>query len=420
MQYLFTERAHLMCPQMNFGIVLASGHPYDAARIRNTLEQLSAAHPFLKAVLGYEKDRNAYYYRVTDSAKTELLPEDRMITGTDDPEVMKEYHLLTSRDWDLFSEGMLQVAAWPVESGTCFLLVFHHLLADGRGALGLAQELAECYESGKQPKPAEERLISSVKDFPADSGLPLISRFLINRANKIQAKEHQVVTYEEYHAFAGEFLRRNPVSHNVKRVSREELEGILRQCRAHEVTVNDWLLAKMMTEEHTARVIMACDLRSRLACYCEGALGNYSTAFSVEVRKKEQDLFRLAKALHEQVQQKLKKPSGLYLVLQCYANLDPAVLDAACIACRGGYPGKAGKFVGSMFFGFDKSSGYSVTNLGKIESESITSAYFIPPASPAIRKTQGVLTVNGVMTVCSSERPEATGKTSTAVPIPTR
>ena len=405
-QYLFTERAHLMCPQMNFGLVLACGQPYDAERIRDTLERLSEAHPFLKALLGYEKDRNAYYYRVTESAKTELLPESRMIADTDDPEIMKKYNMLSSRDWDLFSEGMLKVAAWPMENGTCFLMVFHHLLADGRGALGLAQELAECYASGKKPKAAEERLIASAEEFPADSRLPFISRLLVNRANKTQAKEQKAVTYREYHAFADEFLRRNPIRHHVQKVSREELEGILRQCRTHGVTVNDWLLAKMMKEEQTASVIMACDLRGRLACYHEGALGNYSTAFSVEIREKEPDLFSLAEKVHEQVRRRLGKPAELYLVLQCYAALDPAVLDAACIACRGGYPSKPGKFVGSMFFGFGSGSGYSVTNLGKIESKTVTSAYFIPPASPAIRKTQGILTVNGVMTVCSSERQE--------------
>ena len=404
MQYLFTERAHLMCPQMNFGIVLASGHPYDEARIRDTVAKLSAAHPFLRALLGYEEERNAYYYRVTDSAKTELQLKSRIITDPDDPEIMKAYEALTSRDWDLFSEGMLKAAAWPMESGTCFLLVFHHLLADGRGALGLAQELAECYASGKQPKKAEERLISSIKEFPADSALPWISRFLVNRANRAQAKEQKVVTYPEYHAFADEFLRNHPVRHEIRRTGREELKSIRSQCRSHGVTVNDWLLAKMMTEERTAKVIMACDLRDRLACYQEGTLGNYSTAFSVKVRGRGQDLYGRAKAVHEQVQRKMKKPAALYLTLQCYASLDPAVLDAACIACCGDYPSKPGRFVGSMFFGFSSGAGYSVTNLGKIESENMTSAYFIPPASPAIRKTQGVLTVNGVMTVCSSGR----------------
>ena len=45
MQYLFTERAHLMCPHMNFGIAMAVRHPFDENRIRETIGRLSAAHP---------------------------------------------------------------------------------------------------------------------------------------------------------------------------------------------------------------------------------------------------------------------------------------------------------------------------------------------------------------------------------------
>ena len=404
MQYIFTERAQLMCPHMNFGIVMSVRVPYEEERVRKALEQLSAAHPFLNALLGYEQDKNAYYCRVTDRPTTELRLKAREIPDAGDPEVLREYGELTSRDWDLFAEGMLMITAWPMKEGTCFLLTFHHLLADGRGALGLARELADCYATGKQPAFAEEKLIASADAFPKDSRLPFISRFMIGRANKSQAKEQKILSYPEYHAFADAFLKKDRVSYSVFRTGAEEVEKLRQACRGNGVTLNDYLLAKMMTEERTEKVIMACDLRGMLRCYTEGALGNYSTAFSVEVKEKKTDPYELAKAVHQQVQQKMNRPQELYLVLQCYANLDPAVLDAAFMACRGDYPSRPGKFVGSLFFGFDAPKGYSVTNLGRINNEWITAAYFIPPASPAVRKTQGVLTVNGQMTVCTSER----------------
>ena len=47
-------------------------------------------------------------------------------------------------------------------------------------------------------------------------------------------------------------------------------------------------------------------------------------------------------------------------------------------------------------------NGYSITNLGKIQSDIIAEAVFIPPASPANKKTWGVLTVNNHMKVCTS------------------
>ena len=404
MEHIFTERAHLMCPHMNFGIALSVSSPFDEAGIRETAARLSDAHPFLNALLGYEEEGNVYGYRITESPKTELLLKDREIAGINSPEIMEEYRRLTARDWDLFGEGMLKIAAWPAGEETCFLLVFHHLLADGRGALGLAEELADSYVQNLKPKYAPEKLISSADDFPRESRMPFISRVLIDRANKTQAKEQRTLSYREYHAFADEFLKSDAVGYTVSRLPREDLDAIRDQCRRNGVTVNDYLLAKMMIGDRTEKVIMACDLRNRLGCYNEGALGIYSTAFSVEVKSKETDPFVLAGAVHEQVQKIMNRPADLYLILQCYANLDPAVLDAAFISCRGDYPDKAGKFIGSMFFGFEDAKGYSITNLGSVESGSITSAFFIPPASPAVRKIQGILTVNGVMTVCTAER----------------
>ena len=411
MQRIYTERAHLMCPNMCFGIAMAVDRPYDETSIRDAVKRLAAAHPFLNALLGYAEAENAYYYRATDRPQVELrlkggrydAPESALAA----PEIMKEYRQLTGRDWDLFEEGMLKISVWQAGTMTQFLLVFHHLLADGRGALGLAEELAECYVRGLEPKSAPETLISSVQDFPPDSRLPLISRMLVSKANRDWEKERHGVTYADYHAFANEFLRGDRVRHSIFRIGQEKLDRIRQKCHEEQVTVNDYLIAKMMQEEKTRKVIIASDLRSRLSCYREGALGNYSTAFSVEVKKRvaaERNLFSLARTVHDRVAVTMARPEDLYLILQCYAELDPGLLDAAFISCKGGFPSKAGKFIGSLFFGFEAGNGYSITNLGAIESESIADAYFIPPASPAICKTQGILTVNSVMTVCTSER----------------
>lgn len=427
MQRIYTERAHLMCPNMCFGIAMAVDRPYDEAAIRDAVKRLAAAHPFLNALLGYAEAENAYYYRATDRPQVELrlkggrydAPESALAA----PEIMKEYRQLTGRDWNLFEEGMLKISARQTGQKTQFLLVFHHLLADGRGALGLAEELAECYVRGLEPKSAPETLISSVQDFPPDSRLPLISRMLVSKANRDWEKERHCVTYADYHAFANEFLRSDRVKHSIFRIGQEKLDRIRQKCHEEQVTVNDYLIAKMMQEEKTRKVIIASDLRSRLSCYREGALGNYSTAFSVEVKKREvaeretsrtqmsdqnalevRSLFSLARTVHDRVAVTMARPEDLYLVLQCYTALDPGLLDAAFISCKGGFPSKAGKFIGSLFFGFEAGNGYSITNLGAIESESIADAYFIPPASPATCKTQGILTVNSVMTVCTSER----------------
>ena len=94
------------------------------------------------------------------------------------------------------------------------------------------------------------------------------------------------------------------------------------------------------------------------------------------------------------------------LVLACYFEMSPTLLDAAAISALGGFESEAAKFVGGGMFGFTNPHSYSITNLGKLENPNIESLMFIPPASPAAKLTLGVVTLNGKMRACSSRNEE--------------
>lgn len=439
MEYLFTERAHLVCPNMCFGIAASLGKAFDKERIEESVARLAEAHPFLRARVGVENPTNSYFYDVKEFSQVEVIYAGELCGGARDadsktieevseegclepvveediitsPKIIEEFEKLTARDWNLFNEGFLKIAVWKAGAGTVLLFVFHHLLADGRGALGLVQEFADFYVDDIEPKVAPEHLITK-EDLPANSKLSFISQALVNHANCQWKKEKHQLSYEEYHTFADKFLQEDFVEHSLEVVSSDKLADIHVQCKSHKVSINDYLLARMFTEEKTDSIVMACDLRNQLACYNQGALGNYATAFSVKLKQEKYadtmksadptELFSFAQKVHNQIQKKLNSPKDLYLVLQCYASLEPGLLDAAMISSRGAFVSKAAKFIGTSFFNYDKAKGYSITNLGKIESKNMESAFFIPPASPAIKKTQGVLTVNGVMRICTSQR----------------
>ena len=98
----------------------------------------------------------------------------------------------------------------------------------------------------------------------------------------------------------------------------------------------------------------------------------------------------------------MSAPQKEMLVLACYIHMQPELIDAVAISTLGEFGSKAGAFVGRNMFGYGSQNGYSITNLGKIKSNIIEEAIFIPPASPANKTTWGVLTVNSRMKVCVS------------------
>ena len=159
----------------------------------------------------------------------------------------------------------------------------------------------------------------------------------------------------------------------------------------------------MMLEENTNKVVIAADIRNQAKCYRQGAMGNYSTAFSVSVKKNGENVISLAKRIASQVINICQHPQKEMLVLACYLHMQPGLIDAVAISTLGDFESKAGTFVGKNMFGYGSQNGYSITNLGKIQSDTIAEAVFIPPASPANQKTWGVLTVNNHMKICMSD-----------------
>ena len=394
--YVYTERAHFMCPNMHFGIMAKIESNYDERQLRQSVDTLQKAHPFLQSLIAEETDTGRLYYQIQDCLNIPVLVKDEVALWQQD------YEEISVRGWNVKKECLLKVVVYPNENEFQIFFIAHHLLCDGRGLLQLAEEFAEHYANGVMPQFAPECLIQGLNDLPSNSDLPLISKLIVGDANRKRKKEKQQVTYGEYSVFERAYIQKHKMKREIFTICNQELEEILTLCKQHSVTVNDYLIAKMMLEENTNKVVIAADIRNQTKCYRQGAMGNYSTAFSVSVKKNEKNIIPLAKRVASQVINICMHPQKEMLVLACYIHMQPELIDAVAISTLGNFESKAGTFVGRNMFGFGSQNGYSITNLGKIESNIIAEANFIPPASPANKKTWGVLTVNNHMKICTS------------------
>lgn len=395
-QYLVTERAHFMCPNMHFGMLVELRAEYDGNKIKETLEKMAKAHPFLRSVISYEEDGIRLYYDVKDESMISFVEKESTDT------MWEDYRAVSKYEWNPFVNGLLKVYAYNNNGQTTILFIVHHLLGDGRCLLEIAKEFAECYVQNREPEYVEEALIRTIDDLPEKSDLTGMSKLLIKRVNKQWRTEGKRVGYEEYAAFVEKFTASHPVCLKEYSVSDEEFKKMVHLCKENGITLNDLLMAHMYIKTGTEKIIIAADLRKMLACYREGACGNYASAMGIVCKSKTTDVVKKAKEVHRIVRKQMSDNRKLILVLACYFNMEPTLLDAAAIAGMGGFESKAGAFVGGSMFGFAAPKSYSITNLGKIECESMRSAMFIPPASPAAKCTLGVVTVNGKMKLCTS------------------
>ncbi len=394
-KYLHTERAHYMCPNMHFGIVAEIVAEFDVNRIIESIDVLKSVHPLMRSLIAEEQGSSGIYYEEQSELEIPV-----MIKNTDDNWQI-DYEAVSSSGWNVQKDALLKVFAYPSGSGTRVLFITHHLLCDGRGLLQLAQEFADYYVNGVKPHLVDEKLMESLDDLPDGSDLRFISKLLIKDSNKKWCKEGHKVSYDEYLKFESAYDSKQDLKREITNVDGEELDALLGLCRENGVSLNDYLVARMMIEECTDKVVIASDIRNKIKNYKKGALGNYATAFGVVVKKKSSEIMELAKAVDHEVRSIISKPDREMLVLSCYFNMDPELLDAIAISTLGSFESKAGRFVGSKMFGYEKCDGHCITNLGKVESSVISEAVFIPPASPANSKAWGVLTINKKMRICS-------------------
>ena len=394
-KYLYTERAHYMCPNMHFGIKVEIDAEFDADGIIESIGVLKSAHPLMRSLIAEEQGSSKIYYEEHPELE---IPVTIKETGDD---WQSDYNSVSSAGWNVQKEALLKVFAYPAETGTRVLFISHHLLCDGRGLLQLVQEFADHYVNGIEPHTVDEKLMESLDDLPSGSDLPFISKVIIKDANKKWRKEDHKVNYDEYLKFERDHDSKQDIKREIKNVDDDKLAALLSSCRDNGVSLNDYLVAKMMIEEGTDKVVIASDIRNKIKNYKEGALGNYATAFGVVVKKRSPEIMELAKAVDLEVKNILSKSDREMLVLSCYFNMDPELLDSVAISTLGSFESKAGRFVGGKMFGYEKRDGHCITNLGRVESSFIREGAFIPPASPANRKAWGVLTVNNKMRICS-------------------
>ena len=394
-KYLYTERAHYMCPNMHFGIMVEIGSSLDANRISASIGAIKSAHPLMRSLIAEEQGSSNIYYEEHSELEIPIT-----IKNADD-NWQGDYDSVSSAGWNVQSEALLKVFAYPSEIGTRVLFVSHHLLCDGRGLLQLVLEFADHYVNGVGVHCVTEKLMESLDDLPSGSDLRFISRILINNANKKWRKEGHKVSYDEYLKFEHDYDLKQSIKREIKNIDGEELDDLLGLCRKNGVSLNDYLVARMMIDEGTNKVVIASDIRKKIKNYKEGALGNYATAFGVVVKKRSSEIMELAKAVNHEVKSIIGKPEREMLVLSCYFNMEAELLDSIAISTLGSFESKAGRFVGGKMFGYEKRDGYCITNLGRVESNAISEGVFIPPASPANSKAWGVLTINNKMRICS-------------------
>lgn len=206
-QYLCSERAHFMCPNMHFGILATIKAKQNVKEIENCCAIMSKAHPFLRSIIKYDENNTKLYYKIEEESKIEI--NQRVSECT----IWEDYNNIAENEWNVLHNGLLKMFIYPAKEGMRILFVAHHLLGDGRCLLELVNEFANLYVESIQPVYAPEILIQQIEDLPDKSQLTGVSKYLVRRLNKKWREAKTQVDYQTYAKLSEQFVKENPVSY---------------------------------------------------------------------------------------------------------------------------------------------------------------------------------------------------------------
>lgn len=76
--YVYTERAHFMCPNIHFGIIAKMESNYDEGQLRQSIDTMQKAHPFLHSLIADEKDTGRIYYQIQDCLNIPVMVKEEV------------------------------------------------------------------------------------------------------------------------------------------------------------------------------------------------------------------------------------------------------------------------------------------------------------------------------------------------------
>ena len=80
---------------------------------------------------------------------------------------------------------------------------------------------------------------------------------------------------------------------------KSQVDAMGKRCWEEGISVNDLLMASLYGSAKIDKIIIASDIREKLACYVKGAMGNYASAMGIQYRGKEKETIEKAKLKHK-------------------------------------------------------------------------------------------------------------------------
>lgn len=393
---LMAERFFLFDPSIYMNVIFTIDGQVPVEKIRAAIEKTFTQNQTTMSKAVLDKKGNLF---LEEMGKTGCHT---YVDGRDWQQIRREQERIPFR----INEGeFLRAFIIPKESSTDVYLMAHHMMADGSGLLILVDDIMNNLAGfSVSYKPTE---VMQRKDVIRKGDLSFKIRMMLRLLNLSWAKEKRIFTWEDYYQIHENYWKDKSTYFEFTTIEAEELEALKQECKELGITVNSYLVAKIMKDYPDDHILgVPVSLRGS-----SNSISNMITSLMLEYRyDTDKSLTENALRAHQILREGIASEPMRYHIPQFVAILDPTLMDAAVAHFVLGFDNEAARKA-SYIIGYTSKLGTDVgiTNLGVLDVKHqygdyrITNMIGIPPHVSATRRVISVYTYNGKMTITDTK-----------------
>ncbi len=292
----------------------------------------------------------------------------------------------------------------PEKEGYTLLMMVHHIAADGKAMLMVLEDIVNNLAGVEVDyKPLDN---VGVEKFPDNMKPSPIFASAIQYMNRQWKKSGRVFGWEDYFKVHKNFWATRSSEVRFETIEKEELARIKEECREHRITINSYMMAKIL-KEHPEYQTFAFPISLR-----KDNLSICNRAFMMRPNYKynrRKSFLDNAKKIHKIVKMYMEDERKKYEVSIRVIWLDPTLLDSCLMHAYGGYQNKTSKLMAETIGYVGKSkTNVTITNLTNLQFKQnygrfqVENVFTIAPVMSATKEVVCISTFHGKMTIAYS------------------
>lgn len=316
-------------------------------------------------------------------------------------EVMQE----SEREPFKLGEGELfRTYVIPEEEGYAILMMAHHIAADGIALVMVVEDVLKNLAGIEVTFKTLEN--AGAEAFPQNAKPSFLMTSIIKYLNHCWKKSGKVFGWEDYFRVHEKFWKNRRTEVRIETIEKDELKQIKAGCREKGITVNSYMIAKILKEHPEYRTFcFPISVRKENRSISNSA---YMVRPKYKYNRKK-SFWDNAKKIHEIVRMYMENEQKKYEVSIRLKWIDPILLDSCLMYAYGGYQNKVSKIMAELIGYIGKRKTHlTITNLtnlslkaeyGKFRVENVVA---IAPVMSATKEVICIETFYNTMTIAHS------------------